>query len=77
MRRKFEMHNLGSTTTDHSVHAPVDPQVGRRVGPGVDPAVGPRVGVICRVKRAIAHRRGDRGDRVLPTYLRYPKVGAR
>lgn len=52
--------------------AAADPAVGRRV----DPAVGPRVVAIRPAKRSSSHRSGACGPRVLPTYLRYPEVGA-
>lgn len=48
------------------------PAVGRAVAPGV----GPQVASINLHSGPIPHRSADRGDRVLPTYLRHPGESA-
>lgn len=42
----------------------------------VAPAVGPQVASISLQSGAIPHRSADRGDCVLPTYLRHPGESA-
>lgn len=44
----------------------------RAVGRPVAPAVGPQVASIGLQSGPIPHRSADRGDCVLPTYLRHP-----
>jgi hypothetical protein len=46
------------------------------VGRAVAPAVGPQVASTCLQSGPIPHRSADRGDSVLPTYLRHPEESA-
>lgn len=48
----------------------------RAVGRAVAPAVGPQVASIGLESCPIPHPSADRGDCVLPTYLRHPEESA-